>query len=216
MSIYKGMLPKTPIEGHRGYYPVCNKEEWEQLPDLYKVMEWEAVKDPFDKGRLRGVKFVVFDVSYLEPYGVRARVSVHPQEVQKILFCSFDRPECHLYSICEIELEGGSRLPAEWAQDSHTGAFGIYVRAAQGNTLVGRQGGFFGYIPERIKVLEDGTFEYDRQYNEGKRHHYMLLNPFELPGHKREINSLVDIIKDAEGQKNTSIVENYNRDINER
>lgn len=200
MSLYRDMMPKTFIEGHRGYYPVCNKEEWEQLPDLYKVMEWEAIKDPFDKGRLRAVKSVVFDVAYLEPYGVSARVAVHPQEVQKILFCSFDRPECHLYSICEVELEGGSRLPAKWYQDSYTGAFAIYA----GRSCVARQGGYEGFIPERIEVLPDGTFEYDRQYNTGKRHYYTLLNPFELPGRKRDKNSLEDVIKTAEGQKTPS------------
>lgn len=179
MSMYDGMLPQKAIPGHRGYYPVCNAKEWEQLPDLYKVMEWDAVKDPFHKGRLRAVKSVVFDVTYLEPYGVGARVSVHPQEVQKILFCSFDRPECHLYSICEVELEGGSRLPAKWYQDSNTGSFCIYA----GGNVVARQGGFHGFIPEHISVLEDGTFKYDRQYNSGKTHHYTLSNPFK---HLRE------------------------------
>lgn len=190
MKLYENMFPKVPIEGHRGYYPVCNKEEWDQLPDLYKVMEWEPVKDPFDKERLRAVKAVVFDVIYMEPYGVNAKVAVHPQEVQKILFCSFDRPECHLYSICEVELEGGNRLPAKWYQDSYTGAFGIYA----GRTCVARQGGFEGFIPERIEVLPDGTFKYDQKYGVGKTHHFTLSNPFKLPGHKREKNTL-NIIK---------------------
>lgn len=198
MSFYDNMLPEKPLDGHRGYYPVCNKEEWEQLPDLYKVMEWDVVLDPFDKGRARAIKSVVFDVTYMEPYGINARVAVHPSDVQKILFCSFERPECHLYSICEVELEGGIRLPAHWLQDSQTGAFGIYVRDYRGEELVGRQGGFYGYIPERIAVLEDGTFKYDYQYNTGKRHYYTLGNPFKSLCYKRETNNLEDVIKSCE------------------
>lgn len=194
MSMYEDMLLKNPLPGHRGYYPVCSAEEWEQLPDLYKVMEWHSIKDPYDKDKLKAVKSVVFDVTYMEPYGINAKVSVHPQEVQKILFCSFDRPECHLYSICEVELEGGSRLPAKWYQDNLTGAFAIYA----GRYCVARQGGFEGFIPEHVDVLKDGTFKYDFKYNVAPIAHYALSNPFKNTSLNKGKAALDDIINTCE------------------
>ena len=198
MSIYEGMLPKKSIPGHLGYYPVCNSEEWEQLPDLYKVMEWNPVKDPFDKNKLKAVKAVIFDVAYLEPYGIGAKVAVHPENVQKILFCSFDRPECHLYSVAEVELEGGTRLGAHWLQDSTTGAFGIVLNG--GGSTIARQGGYQGFVPEHVRVLEDGSFKYDFNYDSGKTNHYSLLNPF-LSSSFKDKESLEDVMKTAEKQK---------------
>lgn len=204
MSMYDGMLPQKAIPGHIGYYPVCNAEEWDQLPDLYKVMEWQPIKDPYDKDKLKAVKSVVFDVTYMEPYGIHAKVSVHPQEVQKILFCSFDRPECHLYSICEVELEGGSRLPAKWYQDSLTGAFGIYA----GRYWVARQGGFEGFIPEHVVVLKDGTFKYDFKYNIAPIAHYAFSNPFRNAGFVKKQEPLDNIIKNASSKTERTTQEN--------
>lgn len=173
--MYNGMLPKETKQGKRGYYPVTSKEEWEELPALYRAMDWTPVKDHRNGGKLTAVKAVVFDVVYLEPYKIRAKVSVHPEEIQSILFCSHGRTQCQLYSICGIELESGTVLNAEWLQDSTTGAFGI----VSGRNTVARQGGYCGYIPERITVKDDGSYEYncDRRC-EGVISHYALSNPF--------------------------------------
>jgi len=66
MSRYDGMLPDESVCGRLGFYPVTSKKEWDELPNLYKVMEWEAVPDPFDKGkRPRAVKSVIFDAVYM-------------------------------------------------------------------------------------------------------------------------------------------------------
>ncbi len=184
MKMYEGMLRKEEKAGKLNYYPVSSKEEWEELPDLYKVMEWEQVRDPYSSGKhdtYSAVKSVFFDVTYMEPYGISAKVSVHPQEVQKILFCSFDKTDCHLYSICGVELENGTRLNAKWVQDSVSGAFAVVLDHGQ---YVARQGGFGGHVPEHIQQQEDGSFKYDFKYNTGKTTHYALSNPFDSsPSH---------------------------------
>ncbi len=191
---YAGMLPAVPKPGCRGYYPVTSREEWEALPALYKAMEWTPAPDIRDNGRLKAVKGVIFDVAYLKPYGIRAKVTVHPEDVQSILFCSFEQQDCHLYSVCGVELEGGSRLPAKWLQDTTTGAFGIFAN----DVCVGRQGGFQGYIPEHIHRTKDGSFSFDFQYGVGKTVHYALHNPFP-PAPKRI--SLEEQISRLESQK---------------
>lgn len=171
---YKDMLPKEEKAGKLGYYPVSNYEEWETLPDLYKTMEWEPVKDPHNTKMRSAVKAVIFDVPFIEPYGIRGKVSVHPQDVQKILFCLFKDTQCHLYTISAVELENGRRIPAEWLQDSILGAFCIKA----GGEYIAKQGGFGGFIPEHINKTEDGSFKFDFRYGEGKTTHYTLLNPF--------------------------------------
>ena len=206
---YEGMLPKKPLDGKRGYYPVCNAEEWVQLPDLYKAMEWAPVPDHKDKGQLKAVTAVIFDVVHMEPYEIRAKVAVHPQEVQKILFCLHGNPQCHLYSVCGVELFGGTRLGAKWMQDSVTGSFGIYA----GDNLCGRQGGFQGFIPRCIKQMEDGTFKYDCNYKRGNTTVFMeLSNPFPEERSFKDKNALDDVIKSAEDTKavplNGSVFEN--------
>ncbi len=183
MKMYEGMLPNQSIPGHLGYYPVTNKREWDELPDLYKVMQWESVKDPHDKGELKAVKSVIFDVVYMEPYGISAKVSVHPSEIQKILFCSFRNKDCLLYSVCGIELEGGIRLGAKWLQDSITGAFAI----VSNGQYVGTQGGFRGFIPEGITRNVDGSYKYDYSSYKSKITHYEILNPFR---NGNELNSI--------------------------
>lgn len=185
---YDGMLPNPSKPGYRGYYPVTSREEWDALPDLYKVMEWEPVKDPHNNNQLRAVKAVIFDVPHVTPYGVRAKVSLHPEDVHQILFCSFPKTDCHLYSICGIELVSGTRMPAKWLQDTTTGAFGIFVN----NECIARQGGFQGYIPEHILQLEDGTFQFDFQYGIGKTVHYALHNPYPSPEKNLSLNNRID------------------------
>lgn len=192
-GMYDGMLPAAPKAGYRGFYPVTSREEWDALPDLYKAMEWDPVPDIHDKSRLRAVKAVIFDVVHLEPYQIRAKVSVHPSDVQKLLFCHFGKTDCHLYSVCGVELEGGSRLHAKWLQDSVTGAFGIFV----GSTCVGRQGGFRGFIPEHVQRLSDGTFRFDFRQGSGKTVHFELHNPFPKPENQYTLN---DRIHHAESQ----------------
>lgn len=174
MGWYDNMLPKHPIEGHRGYYPVTSEKEWDELPALYKVMDWDPVKDPHNKDKLTHVKSVIFDVTFMHPYGISAKVAVHPSEVQKLLFCSFKKADCHLFSVCGIELDSGTRLPAKWLQDSTSGAFAILTC----DNYVGLQGGFRGHIPEGVKRLDDGTFKYDWSMKKAKISHYELSNPF--------------------------------------
>jgi len=181
-KLYDGMLPADPKPGKLGYYPVSGKQEWEVLPDLYKVMEWSPIKDPHNNGQLRAVKSVEFDVLHMEPYGIHAKVSVHPQDVQKILFCNFKDTDCHLYTVSGIELEGGTRLSAKWYQDSMTGAFAIMAN----HQYVGMQGGFGGYIPEHIQKLETGEFRYDWKVGEGKTAHYTFSNPFKAEEDRKE------------------------------
>lgn len=182
MKIYEKFLPKNTKQGKIGYYPVASHEEWEELPAVYKAMEWfpvEVSKMSYS-GKMRTektfVKNVVFDVPYLEPYGVSAKVSVHRQEVQKILFCLFPRSECHLYTVCEVEFENGERRHAKWWQDSRTGAYAIYTD----NHCVGKQGGYQGHIPAIIAETEAG-FEYKQgynAYNSSNINHYEYSNPF--------------------------------------
>lgn len=175
MGIYEGMLPKERKEGKIGYYPVVNKQEWEELPDLYKAMEWNAIPDPLDKrGILRAVKSVIFDVVHMEPYGIRSKVSVHPQDVQKILFCSYGQSQCHLYSISGIELEGGTKLHAKWLQDSMTGAFAVVVNG----DYIAMQGGFQGHIPECIEKSENGEFKWKGIGEYKKLNYYTYSEPF--------------------------------------
>lgn len=175
-KMYEGLLPEVPANGKRGYYPVCSAKEWDELPLPYKVMEWSPVKDYRDKGQLKAVKAVIFDVTYMEPYKISAKVSVHPSEVQKILFCLHKDPQCLLYSVCGIELEGGTQLGAKWLQDSISGAFGICA----GGQYVGQQGGFRGLIPEKVQRKEDGSFEYEwHKQGATKSSHYELSNPFD-------------------------------------
>ena len=174
MGWYDNMLPKHQIEGHRGYYPVTSAKEWDELPALYKVMDWNPVKDPHNKDKLTHVKSVIFDVTFMQPYGISAEVAVHPSEVQKLLFCSFKKADCHLFSVCGIELDSGTRLPAKWLQDSTSGAFAILTC----DNYVGMQGGFRGHIPEGVRRLDDGTFKYDWSMKKTKISHYELSNPF--------------------------------------
>lgn len=204
---YEGMLPKKEIPGHQGYYPACSQEEWDALPALYKAMDWRAIPDPYDKNKkLRAVKAVIFDVVYMEPYSVSAKVSVHPEHVHEILFCSHKRPQCQLYSVCGVELEGGRQLGASWRQDTATGAFGIY----SGGELVARQGGFMGHIPDRIEKTEDGSFRYKQHYQPNKvTSYYSYVNPFSRSGAepKMDVSSLEDShLSDVE--KAYALVEN--------
>lgn len=201
---YAGMLPSPAIPGHMGYYPVTSREEWQALPDLYKAMEWDPVPDPHQKDQLKAVKAVIFDVVHLLPYKVNAKVSVHPQEVQKILFCHFNDTDCHLYSVCGVELDGGSRLAAKWLQDSTTGAFGIY---ANGN-LIGRQGGFQGYIPPQVKRLPDGSFQFDFQCKTDKTVFFELSNPFPEQNRQRPLQ---DQIRQAKSQTSVSVPDGKER-----
>lgn len=154
---YDGMLPAVQKEGRRGYYPVTSEQEWkDELPAVYKAMEWFPVKDPFNKGKLSVIERVIFETPYLEPYGVRAKIEVHRQEFQKIMFMLHEKTQCQLYSVCGVVLQSGTRLGAKWYQDTTTGAFAVYSN----EMYVGKQGGFNGHIPECIEKLEDGSFKW--------------------------------------------------------
>lgn len=175
--LYENMMPTKPIDGHLGFYPVCNAEEWENLPNVYKAMEWfpiEVYNTRWHKKETTVVEKVIFDVIFLRPYKVSARVEVHVQEVQSILFCSHEGiPDCHLYTICAVKFANGEEWGAEWKQDTKTGAFAVYA----GGKKVGEQGGFLGFVPENIEKAEDG-WKWRGVGNYNGRCHYALMNPF--------------------------------------
>lgn len=175
MGIYDGMLPKEHIEGKIGYYPVTNAKEWDELPAVYKAMDWFPVEVYNYAHRRREntvAEYVEFDVIYMEPYKIRATVKVHVQEVQKILFCLFENAQCYLYSISGVVFANGVRWPAEWRQDTRTGSYSVYASGL----CVGRQGGYMGFVPCQIDRTEEG-FKWAGFRGEN-RCHYTLLNPF--------------------------------------
>ena len=203
MSRYERMLPKAPIEGHIGFYPIKNAEQWEALPDLYKVMEWEQVVDPFHKGhKLRAVTSVIFNVTFMQPYGIRAEVAVHPADVQKLLFCNYGLDmQCHLYEIVGIELDGGTRLRASWVQDEVTGSFAI----KSCGRYVARQGGFDGFVPKSVNVMEDGSYKFDFSHNRSATAHFEFSNPFGEPRKHRQVEKADLTLSRLEKAMNASI-----------
>lgn len=173
-------LPKVVNSNKLGYYPVVNHQEWEELPAVYKAMDWfpvETMRTDFLGRTIKEksfVKHVVFNATYIEPYGISGKVSIHRESVQKVLFCYFGQTQCNLYDICEVEFENGVRRAAKWVYDSQTHAFAVMC----GNNCVGKQGGFMGYVPDRITETENG-FEYKQGYQYGTNiSHFELLNPF--------------------------------------
>lgn len=174
--MYEGFMPPTPLQGHRGYYPVCNAEEWDALPAVYKAMEWfpiEVYNDRWRKKETTVAEYIEFDVIYMEPYHIHATVRVHVQEMQKILFCLFRNPQCHLYSISGVVFDNGERWPAKWTQDTITGAYSIWASGK----LIGRQGGYMGFVPNQIERTDDG-WKWTGYKSGRNRCHYTLLNPF--------------------------------------
>ena len=174
----KNLFPSKPIDGHIGYYPVCNAKEWDELPFVYKAMEWFPIEVYNDKQfhckkELTVPEYVVFDVVYATPYRISAEVIVHVQEVQKILFCLFENPQFHLYTISDVIFSNGVKYPAKWTQDSRTGAFAVWAC----DRLVGKQGGYSGFVPCHIEETEDG-FKYTGYVPGQNRCHVQLTNPF--------------------------------------
>ena len=174
----KNLLPKEAVNGKRGFYPIQNAQEWEDVPCVYKSMEWFPVEVYNDKQfhcrkEVAVPEYIIFDVVYMEPYRIRATVKVHVQEVQKILFCSFGWTQCQLYSVCGVVFSNGVEYGAKWLQDSQTGAFGIYSHGK----CIGKQGGFNGFIPSDIEETEDGFKWKGFVQCEGRCHH-ALGNPF--------------------------------------
>lgn len=171
-------MPKSKIEGHIGYYPVCNAKEWDNLPEVYKSMEWYPHEvttlgcNGFYKEKTIP-EYVIFDVVYMTPYKIRAEVKVHVQEVQKILYCSFDSYDCHLYSIKSVVFQNGEVRGAKWLQDSITGAFAVYSCGR----ILGRQGGFREYVPEDIEETENG-WKWKGFVSSNNRIHHEIGNPF--------------------------------------
>ena len=158
--MYDGFLPKEQQKGKRGYYPVTTAEEWDALPKVYKAMEWfpvEVYNTYLGRKETTVAEYVEFDVVYMMPYRIHATVKVHIQEVQKILFCSFDDPQCQLYTVSGVVFSNGERWGAKWMQDTKTGSFAIYA----GGKLVGKQGGYLGFIPCQIEKtdLRESCFE---------------------------------------------------------
>lgn len=174
--MYENMMPFKPIDGHLGFYPACNAEEWENVPAIYKAMQWfpvEVYNTRWHRKEMTVAKSVIFDVTFLKPYKIRAKVEVHVQEVQSILFCSHKDPDCQLYSICGVKFQNGEECGAKWLQDSKTGAFAVYAY----NRYIGMQGGFKGFVPDNIEKSEDG-WKWKGFTECGGRCHYALSNPF--------------------------------------
>ena len=176
MGMYEGFLPKEQKSGYCGYYPVTSAQEWDDLPAVYKAMEWfpvEMKRNGYTEKTV--VEYVEFEVVYMTPYKVRGTFRVHRQEVQKILFCSFPgHHDCHLYSICGVVFQNGERWGAKWHQDSRTGAYEVLA----GGKRVGTQGGFLGFVPRLIDRTEDG-WKCNFDYNHGNVCHYEISNPFD-------------------------------------
>ena len=174
--MYENMMPNKPIEGRIGFYPVCNADEWESLPKVYRAMQWfpvDVYNTRWNKTETTVVEKVIFDVTYMTPYKINARVEVHVQEVQNILFCYHEHKDCLLYSICAVKFANGEVWGAKWKQDTKSGAFAVYA----GGERVGMQGGFMGFIPENIEKTENGwKWKGYGKYN--GRCHYALMNPF--------------------------------------
>lgn len=179
MDLIQKFLPQTQIGGKIGYYPVCNAKEWNELPDVYKAMEWFPVRmrgrsySGFDIEETAVPEYIEFDCTYIEPYKIRAKVKVHVQEFQKIMFCVFSDAQLHLYSVCGVYFSNGEYRGAKWVQDSRTGAFAVISCG----TYVGKQGGFANFIPERIEETEEG-FRYKSVGSTKNRCHYEYGNPF--------------------------------------
>jgi len=125
-------LPKTPKEGYRGFYPCANNEEWSQLPLPMKCITW-----------FQNVHYVVFD-AWFDNYKIKANVHVHRENAHKALFCS-SQGGTQLYSITGVVFEDGRDTFAKWYQDTRTGTFAIYDGSG---SLLGKQGGYKGFIPE--------------------------------------------------------------------
>ena len=174
--MYENMMPKEPIAGHCGFYPVCSAEEWEALPNVYKSMQWfpiEVYNTRWRTTETTVVEKVIFDVVYMRPYKVRAKVEVHVQETQSILFCLHEDPDCLLYSICAVKFANGEVWGAGWKQDTRSGAFAVYASGK----CVGMQGGFRGFVPDNIEKTDDGwKWKGAGSYN--GRCHYALSNPY--------------------------------------
>lgn len=173
------LLPNEAIKGKTGFYPVCSAKEWEELPCVYKAMEWFPTEvynsQQFHcRKEISIPEYIIFDVTYLEPYKISATVKVHVQEVQKILMCYFGQEtQCHLYSVSGVVFANGVEQGAKWLLDTQTGAFGIYSHGK----CIGKQGGFHGFIPSNIEETEDG-FAWKGFVDSENRCHYELGNPF--------------------------------------
>lgn len=173
-------MPKTPKDGYRGFYPVTNAQEWDELPAVYKAMEWFPVE--MKRVGYRGEKYtektivknVVFDAVHVTPYKISAKVSVHRSSVQSILFSYHGRCDCQLYTVCEVEFENGERRRAKWLQDTRTGAYAIMA----GSQYVGKQGGFQYFVPSNIEETEDG-FKWRGYISGDTITHFDVSNPFE-------------------------------------
>lgn len=173
--MYEGMLPQKQIEGKRGYYPVTTAEEWDELPKVYKAMEWfpvDVYNRNLKKKEMTVAEYIEFDVVYMMPYRIHATVRVHVQEVQQILYCFHENADCRLYTVSGVVFRNGEHWGAEWKQDCKTGAFAIYASGKQ----IGMQGGYMGFIPCKVQKTEDG-FKWDFS-NDKNRCHVSLLNPF--------------------------------------
>lgn len=172
MARYDGFLPKEQVNGKRGYYPVTSEEQWKELPDVYKAMEWFPIHVLNIRTRHKEptvAEYIEFDVHYLEPYKINATVKVHVQDVHKILFCSHKETQCLLYSISGVIFRNGERRDAKWMQDSITGAYEI----VSNGKCIGKQGGYMGFIPSNIEKREDG-FHWTGQSVDGKYCYYNI------------------------------------------
>ena len=161
----KKMMPEEPIKGKRGYYPVCSKEEWDQLPDLYKVVTWFPYSRIYNE-RTKGIeesrpRSVIFNTKYEHYDGCSCDIMVPIESAVKIHMCLHRSDSIFSgASLTGVQFENGVSYAAERMQDSRTGSMIIYCFGKR----LAMQGGCMGYIPEGVTYEEEkGAWLFDEQ-----------------------------------------------------
>jgi hypothetical protein len=148
MARNKEFMPTTTKEGYRGFYPTTN-QEWGELPLPMRVSKWDSF-----------VSAVIF-VAWFDNYKIRARVSVHPDNVFKALVSSSEGGT-QLYTVVGAVIKKGynpaQEICAEWSQDTHNGTFSI---VNYNGKAIGTQGGYNDWLPENCYKNEAGLWQFN-------------------------------------------------------
>ena len=159
------MLPAEELPGRRGYYPVCSKEEWDMLPDLYKAVTW------FPSSRVYNEKSktietsrpmnAVFNTVYEYFYGCQCSMAVPIENAVQIHMCLL--PSESIFagsSLTGIQFENGTIYAAEKKEDYKTRAMVIYCSGQH----LAMQGSFMGHVPDGVSYREEkGGWLYDAE-----------------------------------------------------
>ena len=151
------MLPEKPLEGRRGYYPVLNQAEWEDLPAIYKAVTWNphtrVYNDKTRQNEKSRPKNVIYNTVYEDAYGCSCYIYAPIENAAQIHMSLL--PQESIFSgstIAGIQFENGTSYSAEKKWDPETGSMSIYSYGQP----VGIQGGCHGHIPEGISY-QDAT-----------------------------------------------------------